>query len=73
MAGITKAHADAQLASWLAADTAVANGQSYAVNGRTLTRAHAAEIRTNIEFWDRQVKRLSRGGIKIFGATPVDT
>lgn len=63
MAGITLADAEAQLAIWIAASTAVASSQSYQVdsgNGRrTLTRADAAEIKGMIEFWDRKVKQLS--------------
>jgi hypothetical protein len=70
MAGITKAQAEAQLALWLAADTAVATGQSYSVAGRSLTRADAADITEKIIFWERQVQRLSRGGIAIKGGTP---
>ena len=76
MAGITLAQAEAQLALWIAADTAVATGQSYSVGGRELTRADAAEIRNNIIFWDSQVRRLSSseasgGRIIIRGGTPV--
>ena len=37
MAGITLAQAEAKLAEWLAADTAVAAGQSYTIGGRSLT------------------------------------
>lgn len=63
MAGITLAQAQAQLDAWLAASTNVATSQSYTIdtgNGsRTLTRADAAEIRSQIKFWDGQVKRLS--------------
>ena len=70
MAGITLAQAEPQLASWLAADTAVATGQSYSIAGRSLTRANAKEIRDNITFWDKQVHRLTRGGIRIRGGTP---
>lgn len=70
MAGITLAQAESQLVVWLEASTAVASGQSYSIAGRSLTRANAGEIRETIEFWDRQVKRLSRGGIRIRGATP---
>ena len=70
MAGITITQAEAQLATWLAADTAVATGQAYAIGGRSLTRANAREIRENIVFWDKQVKRLTRGGIKVTGGTP---
>ncbi len=71
MAGITQEQAQAHLDEWLAADLAVSKGQAYTIGGRSLSRADAATIRENIEFWDRQVKRLSRGGIKVFGGTPV--
>lgn len=71
MAGITLAQAEEHLAEWLAADAAVASGQAYSIGGRSLTRAHAAEIRTNIQFWDRKVKEMSRGGIRVRGITPV--
>jgi len=73
MAGITLAQAEEQLTAWLDASKAVANGQSYTIAGRSLTRADAKEIRENIKFWDAQVKRLSRKGIRIRGATPVDS
>ncbi|MFA6315665.1 MAG: DUF6148 family protein [Candidatus Paceibacterota bacterium] len=70
MAGITKSQAEAQLAVWIAASTAVATGQSYSIAGRAITKVNAAEIREQIKFWDAQVKRLSRGGIRIRGGTP---
>jgi hypothetical protein len=70
MAGITLTQAQAQLTAWLAASTAVATGQAYAIAGRSLTRANAAEIREQINFWDAKVKALSRGGIRIVGGTP---
>lgn len=63
MSGITLAQAEAQLASWLAADTALATSQSYTINTtngtRSLTRADAAEVRENIKFWDERVKALA--------------
>jgi len=70
MARITLAEAETHLTTWLDADKAVAKGQSFSISGKTYTRADAQVIRENIEFWDRYVKRLSRGGIKIFGGTP---
>ncbi len=72
MAGITLAQAETQLALWLAADTAVASGQSYTIAGRSLTRADAALISGNIDKWDQRVKRLSRGGIRVRGVTTID-
>lgn len=71
MAGITLAQAEAQLAAWLAADTVVATGQSVSMAGRTLTLANAKEIRDNITYWDKQVQRLSRGGIRVTGGVPL--
>jgi Family of unknown function (DUF6148) len=71
---ITLAIAEAQLSSWLAADTAVAQGQAYTIGTRSLSRANAREIRENIQFWDSQVKRLADsagGGIRLRGVTPV--
>ena len=63
MAGITKAIAEARLTTWLEADAAVARNQAYAMpDGRSVTRANAAEIRKNIEFWQSQCTRLAAGG-----------
>lgn len=70
MAGITLAQAEAKLAEWLAADTAVATHQAYTMGDRSLTRANAAEIRQNIAYWDAKVQKLSRGGLRIMGGTP---
>lgn len=65
MAGITLAIATARLDIWLAADAAVAGGQSYQVasgggDQRMLTRANAAEIRKNIDYWQNWVNKLTR-------------
>lgn len=62
MAGITIAQAQAHLDAWLAADLAVASGQSYTIGSRTLHRADSAEIKANIGYWERRVQTLSRGG-----------
>lgn len=70
MAGITLVQADAHLTAWLDADTAVATGQSYTINGRSLTRADAAEIRLNIDYWQGKVNNLTRGGFRVRGGTP---
>lgn len=60
MAGITLAFAEEQLAAWLIADQRVAEGQSYSIKDRSLTRANAAEITEKIKFWNGEVMRLSR-------------
>jgi hypothetical protein len=59
MAGITLAQAETQLAAYIEAETKVLTGQSYEFNGRSLTRANLAEIRSGITSWDRRVKELS--------------
>ena len=61
MAGLDLATAQAHLDQWIAADLAVATVQSYTIGGRSLTRANAAEIRKNIDYWNRWVQRLSAG------------
>ncbi len=73
MAGITLAQAESKLAEWMAADTKVSSGQSYDIDGRSLSRADARVIKENIEFWDAKVQKLSRsgGGMKVMGVTPV--
>lgn len=73
MAGITQEQAEKQLQAWLLASEAVAQGQSYSIatesGSRSLSRANAGEILRQIQFWDAQVKRLARGGIRIVGVT----
>jgi hypothetical protein len=60
MAGITLQAAQAQLDLWLAADAAVASGQSYSIKDRSLSRTDAAEITQKIEYWNAWVQKLSR-------------
>jgi len=75
MAGLTLENAEAQLAIWLAADTALAGGaQSYRIEtgvgtSRQVTRADAAQIQRNIDYWDQKCKQLGRGGIVVRGVT----
>jgi hypothetical protein len=72
MPGLTVTQAQQQLNAWLKANLAVSQGQSYTIatesGSRTLTRANAAEILKQIQFWDTQLKRLARGGIRVRGA-----
>jgi len=71
MAGITLGEAETKLALWMEADDKVASGQSYSIGGRSLSRADAKMIQENIKFWDRKVKELTDGGIKVRAVTPV--
>lgn len=72
MAGITPAQAQAQLTLWIAADAAVATGQSYSIGGRSLSRADAAEIRKNITYWQNLVQSLEKGGMTVRTVIPRD-
>lgn len=70
MAGITLATAEAKLAEYLAAETAVLSGQSYSIAGRSLTRADLQFIQTGITQWDARVKKLDRGGNRVWNGVP---
>lgn len=68
MAGITLAQAEAQLALWLAASSAVAAGQEYEIDTgtgrRKLKRTDAAEVRMQLDYWDSKVKQLTASGFR---------
>jgi hypothetical protein len=72
MAGITLAQAEQHLAQWLAADTALAQGKSYSIGGRSLDRS---ETMDQIKFWQARVTELStsaNGGKKMVMVVPRD-
>jgi len=73
--GITLDDAMQHLSIWLDADAAVATGQQFTVSsptgGRTLTRADAATIQSNIKYWQLRVRRLKNGGIGIRRVIPL--
>ncbi len=71
MPGITLAQAEAKLTLWMDAEDKVATGQSYTIQGRSLTRADLKMVGERIVYWDGWVKRLTQGGIKVTGLTPV--
>jgi len=62
------------LEAWLDADLAVSTGQTYQMGSRSLTRAHASEIRKNILFWEKKVNQYSqkRSGIRMKRMIPRD-
>ena len=55
---ITTTTAQTALDAWIAADLAVAKGQSYSMNGRSLTLANVKEIREQIQYWERRLAAL---------------
>jgi hypothetical protein len=56
---MTVQEAQNQLNLWIAADAAVAKGQSYSIGDMALTRANARDITDKIKFWRAEVARLS--------------
>jgi hypothetical protein len=55
---LTLIQAQTALDAWIAADLAVAKGQSYSMNGRSLTLANTREIREQIQYWERRVATM---------------
>lgn len=55
---LTLQQAQTALDAWIAADLAVARGQSYSMNGRSLTLANTREIREQIQYWERRLATL---------------
>lgn len=56
---MTKAQAQEHLDAWLAADKALATGQSYSIGNRTLSRENAQEVRNQIQYWEGRVRELA--------------
>lgn len=61
MAGMSLETAEAHLAAWLNADMRVAEGQSWSIAGRSLTRADAEQITAKIAYWQGKVTALKNG------------
>ncbi|MBU8901145.1 MAG: hypothetical protein KOO69_00250 [Victivallales bacterium] len=76
MSGWTVEKAQAGFDRWLAADIAVAAGQSYSIGIRSFTRADAEEIAERLDFYDKKLKELAAGttgGLIISQQTIIDT
>ena len=72
MAGITRTQAEANLTALLTASAKEDGSASVSLpDGRSVTYRGLSEITEAIQFWDLQVKRLSRGGIAIRGVSPL--
>lgn len=73
----TLEEAQESLKMWLAAEKAVATGQSYRIGTRSLTRASLREITERIRFWRGEVARLKcgiggGGGLRVMRVVPRD-
>lgn len=65
------------LNQWLEAELAVTNGQSYSIDGRSLTRASLSEIRNQINYWKNELAKANniqkgRGKNRITRIVPRD-
>lgn len=57
----TLEEAQEHLKAWMEAEKSVAQAQSYTIGSRSLTRANVSEIRSQIQFWRREITILQRG------------
>ena len=64
---MTLTDAQNQLSKWIAADTAAAKGQSYSIDGLSLSRVDADQITQKINYWTKQVNSLTQ---RTNGQTP---
>lgn len=73
MSSIDLARAKAMLNLWLEAEVAVAQGRSYTIGSRSLTRNSIKEIRDAQAYWSQKVQELESGqsGIKVRYLSPV--
>lgn len=46
-----------RLQMWLAAESAIASGQSYAIDNRRFERANLAQVREQIKFWQKELAK----------------
>lgn len=51
----TKEFCRRKLQTWLAAEEAIATGQRYQIDDRSLTRADLYDVRKEIEFWEAKL------------------
>lgn len=76
MTGISLATAQAQLDTWIQAETKVAAGQAYQIGQRSLKRADLQYIAERIRYWNQMVISLTRNGgrqgIGVSFAVPTD-
>lgn len=78
MAVFSKELCKQKLNTWMAAEDAVATGQSYTIGTRNLTRASLKQIREQIDYWAKRLAEAEaeekRGGRnRILQFIPRDT
>jgi len=55
MAVFSRKLCEEKLKTWLAAEEAIATGQSYQIGSRNLTRADLKAVREELEYWSRHL------------------
>lgn len=75
MAGLTLAQAQANLEAANTAYMAALEAESFSISdgnaSRSVSRPDLDRLQKAIDYWEKRVGRLSRGGIPVRGATPV--
>ena len=66
-----------KLKTWMAAEEAIATGQSYQIGTRMLTRASLKQVQDQIEYWGKKLAEAeaeeTRGGRnRVFRFVPLD-
>lgn len=77
MAIFSKELCERKLKTWLAAEEAIATGQSYQIGTRMLTRANLKQVREQMEYWGKKLAEAEaeekRGGRnRIYRVIPLD-
>lgn len=57
----TKEFITKRLDAWYDAELALSTSQSYAFEGRNLTRASLSDVRKQIAFWENELEMLETG------------
>jgi len=66
-----------RLKIWLAAEEAIATGQRYQIEGRSLTRADLYDVRKELEYWagrlaEAEAEERHGGSSRVFRFVPRD-
>lgn len=77
MAIFSKKTCEQKLATWMAAEEAIATGQRYQIGTRMLTRADLKAVREQLEYWGRKLaeaeaEETRNGRNRIYRFIPLD-
>ncbi|MEI6286217.1 MAG: DUF6148 family protein [Bacillota bacterium] len=69
---ITETLINQKLQMWLDAEDFIAQGKSYKIGTRELTRENLSEIRDAQLYWETRLCRIKGGGPRVMRVTPRD-